>query len=271
MTASDWSDVADAWEAHADDIEETSGVATEAMLSAAAIAPGERLLELGAGTGHLAVHLAELVGPEGRVVASDVAPAFVELLKRRLVGVPNASVERIDATAIPAESGTFDVVVCRMGLMFVPEPVQALREIRRVLRPGGRLATVVWGEPAQNPWMVSVGFSTMMAGLLSGPPPTAPGGPFSLGDPDRLEKLARDAGFTDLRVDVVSYSRHYESADEPFDMVRVLAPPIAAALQTATPEQLETVRTSAKDFIAQYRADDGTYDIPACALVLLAS
>ena len=271
MTATDWSSVAVSWEARATDIEETSEAATRALLDAAAIAPGEDVLELSAGTGHLAAHLAELVGPEGSLVASDVAPAFVKVLERRLARVPSVSVATIDAAKIAADSASYDAVVCRMGLMFVPEPARALREIRRVLRPGARLAAAVWGAPEANPWMVSVGFATMMTGLLTGPMPTEPGGPFSLGDPDELEKLALEAGFGDARVEVVTYSRQYASADDLFDMVRVLAPPISAALAGATPEQLTTARATTADFIAPHQRDDGSYDVPACALVLLAS
>lgn len=270
MEAAGWSRVAPAWEQHADDIENTSGVASEALMRAAAITEGERVLELGAGTGHLAVRLAGLVGPSGSVVASDAAPGMVDLIERRVAGLPNASAATIDATAIPDADGEYDVVVCRMGLMFVPDPVVALKEVRRVLRPGGRLAAAVWGDMARNPWMVAVGFATMMTGLMSGPPPNEPGGPFSLGDAVLLEKVARDAGFADVRVDVVEYVRHYASAAEQFDLVRVLAPPIAAALETASDEQLGAVRHSAEEFVAKYRSADGSLDLPACALVLTA-
>jgi SAM-dependent methyltransferase len=270
MTAAAWSRVADAWEAHAEGIEKTNGTATDLLLELAAIEPGERVLELGAGTGHLAVHLAALVGSGGSLVASDVSPAMVELIEQKLSDLPGASAEVIDAAAIPGPADAYDVVVSRMGLMFAAEPLQALQEVRRVLRPGGRLATAVWAAPGRNPWMTAVGMAAVMNGVLSGPPPTQPGGPFSMGDPEQLEKLARDAGFLDVRVETAAYTRHYDTAAEHFDMVRVLAPPIAAALDGATPDQVAAVRQSAKESLAPYGSDEDGYDLPACALVLRA-
>ncbi|GAA3524404.1 hypothetical protein GCM10022234_21330 [Aeromicrobium panaciterrae] len=260
-----------AWEAHTAGIEQTNGTATEMLLELAAIEPGDRVLELGAGTGHLAVHLAELVGSNGALVASDISPAMVDLIEQKLDGLRQATAEVIDAAAITGPAEAYDVVVSRMGLMFVTEPLRAFQEIRRVLRPGGRLAAAVWAAPGRNPWMTAVGMSAVMNGVLSGPPPTTPGGPFSLGDPEQLEKLARDAGFPEVRVESAEYTRHYDSATEHFDMVRVLAPPIAAALEAATPEQVEAVRRSAEEFVAPYESSAGGYDLPACALVLRAS
>ncbi len=271
MTAEEWSRVSDAWEAHAENIEQTSGTATNVLLELAAIEPGERVLELGAGTGHFAVHLAKLVGPDGSLVASDISPAMVELIQQKLAGLPQARAEVMDAAAIPDPAEPYDAIVSRMGLMFVTEPLQAFLAIRRTLRPDGRLAAAVWAAPGRNPWMTAVGMAAVMNGVLSGPPPTSPGGPFSLGDPEQLEKLARDAGFSEVRVETTEYTRHYESAAEQFDMVRVLAPPIAAALASATSEQVEAVRRSAGEFLAPYESDAGGYDVPACALVLRAS
>ena len=125
LAAEDWSRVSDAWEAHAAGIEQTNGTATEVLLELAAIEPGDRVLELGAGTGHFAVHLAELVGSGGSLVTSDISPAMVDLIKQKLDGLPHVSAEVIDAGAIPGAAEAYDVVVSRMGLMFVTEPLQA--------------------------------------------------------------------------------------------------------------------------------------------------
>jgi SAM-dependent methyltransferase len=271
MSNTDWSSVAPAWEAHADDIEATSGPATDALLAAAAIRPGEDVLEMAAGTGHLAVRLAELAGPGGSVLATDFSDAMVDLIDKRLAPVANASAAGVDLAAVPDDLGPFDLVLSRMGLMFVPDPLGALTGVRRVLRPDGRLAVAVWGDMASNPWMVAVGFATTMAGLMTGPPPNQPGGPFSLGDPNQLEQLATAAGFADVQVQVIDYTRRYPSVDAQFDTVRVLAPPVAAALEVASSEQLAAVREGAEDYVAQYRADDGSLDLPARALVLTAS
>lgn len=270
MSAAGWSQVAEAWEQRADDIERTNGDATRVLLEAAAIEPGASVLELGAGTGHLAVELAGLVGPDGRLVATDVAPAMVELIRQKLAGLPQASAAVVDAAAIPGPAEAYDVVLSRMGLMFVPEPLRALQEVRRVLRPGGRLATAVWGGAARNPWMASLGFAVAVNGLQCGLP-DQPGGPFSLGDEELLEKLARDAGFAEVHVEEVAFTRHYASAAEQFDMVRVLAPPIAAVLTGASEEQVAAVREVAAEALSPYACADGGYDLPACALVLRAS
>ena len=266
----DWSDVADGWDAHRADIEETNRVVTDVLLEGLALAGGQRVLELGGGNGELAARLAALVGPTGSLLSSDIADGMVELIRRRTSGLPHVDVRRIDAAAIDLPADSFDAVVFRMGLMLVPEPDTALQQIRRVLRSGGRFGAAVWGDPAHNPWLASVGMAAMMHGLVQGGPPVGPGGPLSLHDPDALEKRARNAGFGDVTVQTVDYVRRYESIDEHFDVVRVLAPPLAAAFARATPEQVAAVRSTVHDLTAQYR-DGDALDLPARALVLVAS
>jgi SAM-dependent methyltransferase len=230
---------------------------------------GQRVLELGAGTGELAVRLAAAAGPEGRIVATDLADGMVEVLRRHLAGHDTIEVARIDASDIALPDDSVDVVVFRMGLMLVPAPEAALREIRRVLRPGGRVGLAVWGTAQANPWMTSVGMAAMMHGLIQGGPPVGPGSPFSLADHDQLAALVRDAGFTDVGVSAVDSTRLYDDPARHIEVVGALAPPLAAALRGATPEQRAAVARTVAELTSQYREGAGVR-LPSSAVLCLA-
>jgi SAM-dependent methyltransferase len=265
-----WSDVADGWDRWRDAIEEGDVGLTEAMLVEAGELSGHQVLELAAGTGELAVRVAGAVGADGRVTASDEADGMVKLLTARLADLPNVHVAHIDACAIPDPGATYDVVLCRMGLMLVPDPATAAREMHRVLRPGGRLVAAVWADPAANPWLASVGMAAMMQGLAAGGPPTGPGGPFSLADPETLRGLVVDAGFDDVRVEPVAGVRHYDSTEQHVDMGTSLAPPLHAALAGATPEQRAALLETVRQLTSAYVADGGGLDLPTKAWVVTA-
>ncbi len=263
----DWSAVARGWARLADRIEGVHDDVTGPMLEGAGPLAGRRVLELGAGPGTLASHLAEAVGPDGTLVASDLAEGMVEVLRERVPGT--VDVQRIDAAAIPLPDASVDAVLFRMGLMLVPEPELALAEIHRVLRPGGRLALAVWGDMGHNPWLTSVGMSAAMTGLVDGPP-VGPGGPFSLGDPADLEQRVRDAGFDPVTVTVADAVRRYDTAEEHLEMVCALAPPLALAIGSATQEQQATLRRTVAEITAQYR-DGEALILPSRALVCVAT
>ena len=181
--ADDWSAVALAWDDNIDDIESHTAVATQALVASIAVRTGDRVLELAAGPGSLGATWSQLVGPTGTVVLSDLAPGMVEVARRRNAHLSNVEVAVLDASAIDQPDGSFDVVACRMGLMFTPDPDIAFGEIERVLAPGGRFGALTWGAVEHNPWMTCVGMAAMVNGLVSGGPPVGPGGIFSLGDP----------------------------------------------------------------------------------------
>jgi SAM-dependent methyltransferase len=157
-----------------------------------------------------------------------------------------------------------------MGLMFVPEPVRALQECRRVLVPGGRVAAAVWAGPQHNPWLACLGMAAMVHGLVAGGPPTGPGGLFSLADPAVLRQAALDAGLQDVQVDDVDVRFRFSSVDEHVEVVSSLAGPLAQALSAASAEQLAAVRATAAELAAPHRAPDGSMDMPGLALVLTA-
>src|SRR5262245_41029004 len=200
----DWTMVADAWDTYSDRIEANHVAESALMLDRLAVRPGDRLLELACGPGRLAARWSELVGPTGSVLLSDVAAGMVDVARRRADGLPNVAVEQIDLAAIDQPDGSFEVIACRMGLLFAADPAGTARELARVAAPGARIAVMVWGAFEQNPWMTLVGMAGAASGILQGGPPIGPGGPFSLSDPTVLRGLLEDAGLDGVTVEECS-------------------------------------------------------------------
>ena len=124
------------------------------LLEMASLAPGERVLDVACGTGLVTLEAARRLGPQGSVLGVDLSGRMVEEAARLADGqaLPNASFARMDAEALDLPEGRFDAVLCALGLMYMPEPEQALREMGRVLRAGGRMVAAVWGERAACGW-----------------------------------------------------------------------------------------------------------------------
>jgi SAM-dependent methyltransferase len=265
----DWSSVSGEWDRHRHFIERMKADVTPRLIGGLDLNPGDRVLELGAGTGELAVQLAAGVAPGGSVVASDLAAGMVTLLKERLHETDGVEIAEIDATDIPLPSASVDAVAFRMGLMLVPEPAAAVAEIARVLRPGGRVAAAVWAAPQHNPWLTTLGMAAMMHGVVQGGPPIGPGTPFSLADPDVLGALFDSAGFGEVTVETIDGVAAYKDVDAYFATAGALAPPLAAALRTASADDLARVRASAGEALERFRTADGLR-VPSRALLVTA-
>ncbi|MFL6237967.1 MAG: class I SAM-dependent methyltransferase [Actinomycetes bacterium] len=266
----DWSTVAEGWDAYRDSVERMKTGLSARLLAGLALRQGERVLELGAGTGEFARRLAAEVGEQGHVLATDVAAGMVDLIRATTQDLTNVDVAQADAADTGQPDAAFDAVVFRMGLMFLPEPDVALGEMRRVLRPGGRIGIVTWAGLEHNPWLTTVGMTAMMNGLISGGLPTAPGGPLSLGDPAHLEQLARDAGFDDVSVTSLPVPFELSGVDDHLGHVTSLAPPLKAAYDNASAEQRASWRAALEQATQHFRTDDGE-TIPGLALLLTAT
>ena len=264
-----WGGVAHAWDASADTNEGPTTEATARLIEWLAVQPGDRVLELAAGPGALGETWSQLVGPTGSAVLSDIAPAMVDAARRRNEHLDNVDAAVIDAAAIDLPGASFDIVACRMGLMFSPSPAIALAEMHRVLRPGGRTGILTWGGIEHNPWMTCVGMAAMANGLVSGGPPIGPGGIFSLADPTELEALAAGAGFSDVTVTTVEVAFTAPSIDAHLDRVSSLAGPLALALQAAPADRLAAFRRTATELVAPYLGAGGV-EIPGVALLTTA-
>ena len=237
---------------------------TTALLAAVAAKPGETVLDLAAGTGDVTEALAQS-GPH--VICTDVSPVMVEAARRR--GIPGVDHRVIDMQAIDLPDSSVDGVVSRYGYMLVPDAALALRETRRVLKPGGRLAFATWAPANRNPWATAYGPVLIERGLLEPPRPDEPG-QFSLGDPARIEELVRGAGFDDLTVTDVPVVFRAESWTEYHRIVSSLAASMRQVLETLDDAARGEVDAAAKARIEPFRSGEG-YELPGLTLVTMAS
>jgi ubiquinone/menaquinone biosynthesis C-methylase UbiE len=146
--------VAAAWRSGEDARNRALGPATRAMLDLAGVGAGQRVLDIGAGTGDQTILAARRVGPSGHVLATDVAASMLELAVDavRRAGLANVETRAVDAQRLDLEPGTFDAAICRLTLMLLPDPPAALAGVRRALKPGGKLAAMVFSAPERNPF-----------------------------------------------------------------------------------------------------------------------
>ena len=199
-----WNKDGAAWRRWTPTLERWYGVATRQMLDLARIQPGQRILDIAAGAGEPAVSAAERVGPGGYVLATDISEGIVELALQvaRERGLTQIATRAMDGEKLDLPDASFDAVLCRLGLMYMPHPVTALCEWRRVLRPGGRVAVAVFSTPDRNSWG-ALPASIIRRRAQLPPPVSGQPGPFSLGGPGLLENLFRQAGFADAEVHAV--------------------------------------------------------------------
>jgi SAM-dependent methyltransferase len=201
-TRAQWQDAAEAWHRWGPLVGDWLGDATETMFDLAGIGPGSAVLDVAAGAGEQSLAAARRVLPGGRVLATDLAPALLEraAADAEAAGLANVEVRELDGEALDAlPPASFDAAISRVGLIYFPDQHRAVEGMRRALRPGGRVAAVVYSTPDRNRFFsIPVGIIRERAKL----PPPLPGqpGPFSLGADGALESLFAGAGLRDIRV-----------------------------------------------------------------------
>jgi SAM-dependent methyltransferase len=197
-----WAERAAAWRRWHPILTEWWRSLTDLIVERADIRPGMAVLDLASGTGEPALTIAPLVGPEGSVTATDVIPEMVAIAADHAAeaGRTNMHFREADAEALPFADASFDRVTCRLGVMYFPEVPRALREVRRVLRPGGRAVFVTWGPQEHIDYLTST-LGVLLRYQDVPPPAPAPDAPHPLrfARSGSLSAALREAGFTEVR------------------------------------------------------------------------
>jgi SAM-dependent methyltransferase len=263
-----WERAAAGWGKRADRIRDWGMPVSAAMVEALALRPGQRVLELAAGPGDTGFMAAELVRPGGTLVSSDGADAMLDVARARAaeLGVDNVEFRQLELEWIDLKTATVDAVIVRWGIMLIVDPEAAAREVRRILRPGGRAAFAVWDTPQKNPWAVIPGRAMVELGHAEPPEPGAPG-MFSLAGDGRLAELLEGAGFQDVVVSPVSLTRHYDALDGYIEETIDMSPLFSATYRELSADDqaaaVAAITTAARPFVA----DDGSVTLPGSSLV----
>jgi ubiquinone/menaquinone biosynthesis C-methylase UbiE len=253
-----WDRAAAGWDRNTALIRAWLAEASEAMLEAARIAPGMRVLDVAAGSGDQTLDIARRVGPEGTVLATDVSPAMVALAEDRLrrAHIPWTSARIADAEALDLDAA-FDAAICRLGLMFCRRPLVALQGIHRALAPGGRMAALVFSHGAANPCIaITSRVALRHAGVAMGAEPP-PGSLLSLGKPGLMAGLMAEAGFQEVSVRPLAAPFRVPRCADYLNFVRTAGSPIMDLLRPLPQEAQQRAWEEMERELDRFSTDGG--------------
>jgi len=264
-----WSGSAPYWEKHREMIREMFAPVTQALVEDGLIGSGHAVLDIATGPGEPALSIAALVGPEGKVFGIDPVPEMVAAARRATndLGLRNAQFDVAFADHLPFPADTFDAVVSRFGAMFFPAPVDAVREMLRVLKPGRKLALAVWDLAERNPFFYAL--SRVMERYVVSPPP-APDAPdaFRFASPGKLRDVLVEAGATVPSERLLPFTIKAPISVEDFWTVRCeMSEKLREKVAMLSREQLTEVRRQSIESLGEYSTDRGM-SFPAQVLIV---
>jgi SAM-dependent methyltransferase len=263
--------IAPTWASRREEIEHVCNPVRDWLIRELRPQPGDTVLELAAGVGDTGFEAARIIGESGQLISSDFSPAMVDAARRRgaQLGLENVDYRVLDAERIELEADSVDGALCRYGYMLMTDRAAALAETRRVLRPGGRVALTVWGPPERNPFFTIIGGTLAEGGHIPPPDPEGPG-IFSMATAERTTALLDAAGFASSRVEEIPVRFESASLDEYLTFLGDTAGPIALALRSLSPEDLNRVKAQVEEIAAPFEVDGG-YEFPGLTLAAVAS
>lgn len=257
-TREQWQAAAEPWYRWGPTLEEWLGQATEAMLDMARVGQGSRVLDVAAGAGGQTLATARRVGPEGSVLATDISENILLLAERAAAdaGLANVATRAMDGEELDVEEGFFDAVISRVGFIYFPDQQAAFAGMHRALKPGGRLAGVVYSTPERNAFFsIPVSIIRRRAAL----PPPLPGqpGPFSFGSPGVIEEAYERAGFTEVEVRRIAAPLRMRSAAECVRFERESFGALHQMMAGLEDEEREETWTEVEQELARFQTSDG--------------
>jgi ubiquinone/menaquinone biosynthesis C-methylase UbiE len=258
-----WDNVAKGWEVWWRTIEQGAQRVSDTLVELAEIKPGDKVLDLATGIGEPAVTAAKRVGPNGKVVATDISPQMIAIAKSRAksLGLDDVMEFRVtDAEKLDFPNSSFDSVLSRWGLMFLPHLPIALIAIRQLLKPRGSFAAAVWSIPAKVP-MLDLAFSTVRKEINATAPPAGTPGPFALANSEALKQSFVQAGFNDVRIKTIDITIGFDSAESYTKFQKQITAPIQAMLASQTDEKKKKVWAAVTDAVGQYADSHGRVNL----------
>ena len=264
----EWSESASYWEKHASTIREMFAPITTAMIEAAAIRDGQKVLDVAGGIGEPSITIAEAVGKRGRVVCTDAIPEMVRAAEREAGrrGFDNMEFRQCLADSLPFASDEFDVAVSRLGAMFFPDPVAAISEMMRVVKPGGRVVFAVWDDKEFNPFF-SVVTQVLSRYVESAPEdPDAPGA-FRFAERGKLARALEAASAVDIDERAVRFQIEAPVGPKKFWTLRVeISDSLRSKVATLSPDQVERAAQEVEQATLEF-FPDGRMSFPAQVII----
>jgi len=226
--------------------------AQEKMLEMAKLKQGEKLIDIACGTGLVSFPAAKKIGKKGLVLATDISAEMIRICEERArkKKYSNMQFERMDAEELLVTDASFDAASCALGLMYAPDPVKALKEMYRVLKPGGRAVTAVWGKRDHCGWaeifdIIDRRVATEVCPMF-----------FNLGNRNMLQQSFEEAGFSYVMYKRMSSLLNYDS-DEDACVAAFAGGPVAPAYNKFPNEIKKEVHPEYLDSIKCYKQDEG--------------
>lgn len=267
-----WDEAAKGWGRQADRTHAVALPVSQWMIAHTQPQPGQVVLELAAGPGDTGFMAARLIEPGGRLICSDAVAGMLDVARERAQeqGLDNVEFKQLQLEWIDLPTASVDIVLCRWALMLVIDPAAALRECRRVVKPGGRLAFAVWDLPDKNPWITIMQRALLDIGYVEPQPQSGPG-MFALSDRVGLTELLDEAGFLDVEIEPVPILRNYASVVDWLGETRDLSRQFAGVWADLADEQRQALRDHIAAAAADYADQSGALALPGSSLAAAAS